>query len=246
MTDDIFSKTGDAGTEQSQLANLVGEDKKFKTNEDLAKGKIESDAFIEQLKEEVKIARANTAELEQKGSQQDQITELLKTVREHQKQGDEGDDNQVTDEDLSKRIKDIMQGETEAATASQNRAAANKAVLDMLKGDVEAAKVYVAGKAKALGITPEGLATLSESSPSAFIKLMEVDPSTVSQGITPLPNVDTGGGDLGPAKEVEGHKTKAYYDALKAEIGPGKYWNDPKIQGQYAKDAMFLKERFNH
>lgn len=247
MTEDIFSKTGDeAGNEDASLATLVGEDKKFKTVEDLAKGKIESDAFIEQLKEEVKIARENTAKLEQKGSQQDQITELLKTVRDHQKQGNEGDDNQVTDEDLSKRIKTIMQGESEAATATQNRQAANEAVLLMHKGDVKAAKAYVAGKAESLGITPEGLATLSETSPSAFIKLMEVDPSTVQKGIAPLANVDTGGGDLGPVKEVEGHKTKAYYDALKAEIGPAKYWNDPKIQGQYAKDAMFLRERFNH
>jgi hypothetical protein len=44
--------------------------------------------------------------------------------------------------------------------------------------------------------------------------------------------------------EIDGHKSKAYYAKLKAEIGPAKYWNDIKIQGQYAKDAMALRERF--
>ena len=45
--------------------------------------------------------------------------------------------------------------------------------------------------------------------------------------------------------EVDGHRTKAYYTKLKAELGPAKYWRDTKIQGAYHKDAMALGDRFN-
>jgi len=54
MSDDVFStQTGDQ-TSKTSLEELVGEGKKFKTVEDLAKGKLEADSFIAQLEGELK------------------------------------------------------------------------------------------------------------------------------------------------------------------------------------------------
>jgi len=244
MSDDVFNTDDQGDNNENPLADLVGEDKKFKTVEDLAKGKLEADTFIEQLKTEGEVMRTKLAELEGKGSKEDTVAELLKAVREHQKTEGGDDDNQVSDADLSKRIKEIMRGETEAETAAKNRSIANQTVLDKVNGDVEAAKVYLAERAKQLHMSVKELRELGEKSPEAFTKLIDGDTSTVSKGITELEgHADNSGSD--PVKEIDGHKTKAWYDAYKKEVGPAKYWNDVKIQGQYAKDAMALKERFN-
>jgi hypothetical protein len=247
MTDVFETPTKGEETPVTQVSDLVGEDKKFKTVEDLAKGKLEADSYIEQLKEENRIAREKLGELEGSKSKDETVSELLRAVREHQKdqQGDVKGDNQVNDEDLSERIKAIMQGETEAQTKAQNRSEANQSVLDKVGGSVEAAQAYLAERAKQLGMTVERLRELGEISPSAFAKLVDADSSTVSKGITGLTHQSSSNHQVGPQTEIDGHKTKAYYDALKKEIGPAKYWNDHKIQGQYAKDAMFLRERFN-
>lgn len=245
MTEDVFAQTK-GQTEGSPLDGLVGEDKKFKTIEDLAKGKLEADSYIAQLEEENRVAREAAGKKESEEGKEATIAELIEAVKNHRKeQGTEGDDNQVTDEDLSKKIKAIMQGETDAQTRAKNRSIANQTVLQKTEGSVEAAKIFLAERAKELGMSLAKLAELGETSPSAFAKLIGADLSTRSPGIVPLehsPQLDT---TVGPAMEVEGHRTKAYYDKLKAELGPAKYWNDSKIQGQYAKDAMFLRDRFN-
>lgn len=242
---DVFTPETKEGENESLVEKLVGEDKKFKTTEDLAKGKLEADTFIEQLKEEVKIAREKLGELEEGKNKDDKIAELLEEVRKSQKQGQEGGDTKLSEEDLSKKIKEIMQGESAAATARKNRDLVNQAVLAKVDGNVEAARTYVSERAKQLGMTPEGLAELGEKSPEAFIKLIDGDPSTVKQGVVTLPDQSRHGQDGSTVYEIDGHKTKAYYDKLKKDMGPAKYWNDVKVQGAYAKDAMALAERFN-
>jgi hypothetical protein len=90
MTDVFESPTKGEETPVTQVSDLVGEDKKFKTVEDLAKGKLEADSYIEQLKEENRIAREKLGELEGSKSKDETVSELLRAVREHQKeqQGD--------------------------------------------------------------------------------------------------------------------------------------------------------------
>lgn len=245
MSDVFDNKTSTEG--ESPVAALVGEGKKFATIEDLARGKQEADTYITQLEEEGKTQREKLAELESGKSKEDTVAQLLKEVREQadNKQGNEGNDNQVTDEDLSKKIKAIMQGETDAQTRAKNRGIANQTVLDKVQGDVEAASAYLAERAKQLGMGLSGLRELGETSPEAFAKLIDVDQSTVSKGITTLPDQGGNTSGTGPAMEIDGHRTKAYYDNLKKEMGPSKYWGNTKVQGQYTKDAMALKERFN-
>jgi hypothetical protein len=242
VSDDVFSSDQSAAV-PSLVAELVGEDKKFKTVEDLAKGKLEADSYIAQIEGENKAARDKLAELEGAHSKDESVAELLKAVREHQAGTTTPDDNQVSDENLSKKIREAIQGETEAQTRARNLSTANQSVLDKMKGDVEAARVYVAERAKQLGLTPAGLAELGERSPDAFTKLMDTNPSTGTPSVAALQGSHLP--DSGGVMEVEGHRTKAYYTKLKAELGPAKYWRDTKIQGAYHKDAMFLGDRFN-
>lgn len=246
MTDDVFSQTEGVDEGGNPLNELVGDGKKFATLDELAKGKLESDKFIDQLQGELKTVREQMAELEDAASKKATVSELVKAVENANKKVESEGNQPISEEQLQRMVADIMDGRTEAQTRASNYQQANQSVLDKFNGDVEAARTYTAERAKQLGISVEKLKSLGEDSPSAFRQLMDVKPSTGSLGVTSVPEVNVERG-AGPARQevVDGHHTKAYYDKLKAEMGPSKYWNDTKIQGQYFKDATALGDRFN-
>jgi len=244
QNEDVFAQT--TGVEESALQQLVGEGKKFATIEDLAKGKLEADSFIERLEGENKLTREEMAELEVKAQKQHTISELIETVKKTNEQGAKEGNQPISEDDLSNMVKSIMDGEHESQTKALNRKQANQAVLDKVNGDVEAARTYVAERAKQLNISVEKLQTLSEESPTAFQTLMEVNQSTGTQSISAISGVQVGSVQSHQETVIDGHKTKAYYDNLKKEMGSSLYWNDSKIQGQYYKDAVALGDRFNN
>ena len=240
---DVFSS--DQGAQESTLDSLVGDGKKFADANELAKGKQEADSFIEQLQGELKGVREDLSTLEVKSEKSKTVAELIQAVQDSQKQ-EPGDTNQMSEEDLSNKIKDIMQGVSDTSTKVQNRDKGNELVLKKVNGDIEAAKAFVAERAKQLSMTTDALAALSEVSPDAFAKLIDVDPSTITKSITSLDGTNTETLDAAsPQTLVDGHNTKAYYTALKKEMGVGKYWKDTKVQNQYFKDAEALGDRFN-
>lgn len=248
MTDDVFSKTeGDQG-EVNPLNELVGDGKKFSTLDELAKGKLESDQFIEQLKGELATVRSEMATLEEQANKKNTVTDLIDAVNKANKKVDEDGNQPISEGQLKEMVDSIMDNRYEKQTRLTNYQQANQSVLDKFKGDVEAARAYTAERAKQLGITTDKLKALGEESPSAFKQLMEVSQSTGSpQSVTGLPEVNVERGPNPHAVEsIDGHHTKAYYDKLKQDLGLSKYWNDTKIQGQYFKDAQALGDRFNN
>jgi hypothetical protein len=240
---DVFDTPQTGAQESSLIDELVGEGKKFATIEDLAKGKLEADSFIEQLQGENKLTREQLIELEGKTNKQATIAELIDVVKGSNKQETEEGNQPISDDILSKKIEEILGNKTVEQTRETNYKQANQAVLDKVNGDVEAAKSYVAERAKQLGTSVEKLKALGEESPVAFRELMKLDPSTGSPGVTSLAGVTP---PQNTPLVIEGHKTKAYYDQLKKEIGPQKYWSDTKIQAQYLKDATALEDRFKN
>jgi hypothetical protein len=245
---DVFDNTATEGNvTPSPLTELVGEDKKFKTVEDLAKGKQESDAFIEKLQQENKEALDELARVQGKNEDGKTVSELIAALKESNKAADDGKPA-LSEEDLEKKVRDIMQGDSAEATAKQNREEGNKLVLEKVGGDVDAAKTYLADRAAALKMSVDQLRSLSESSPAAFAELMGIKrTATPSKGIVDI-KAGTDGEFLPAATplQVDGHNTKAYYDALKKEMGVARFLGDHKLQNAYLKDAMALgDEKFN-
>lgn len=246
---DVFDTTT-VSADETALAGLVGEGKKFGTAEDLAKGKLESDTFIEKLKAEnaEALEALNVAQESAKDGQT--VSELLKAMKDAQTKNPDGVKPVLSEEDLRKIVRDTVSGDSAEATAAANRAEGNKLVLEKVGGDSEAAKTYLADRAAALNLTVEQLAKLSESSPQAFAELVDITRtpgSSQAKSITSL----KGAGDgvsipLVAVMEVDGHNTKAYYDALKKEMGVAKFLGNHKLQNAYLKDAMALtEEQFN-
>ncbi len=243
MSDDVFSTDNQGGTEESALDALVGEGKKFENVEALAKGKAESDEHITHIEQE-------NAELKTKlegSSNEATLAELIEAVKAQTKEGSEGDKT-MSSEDLVKTIKDVLTDVTADDTKEANRAKGNALVLKAVDGNVEAARILVAERAAAVGLTPAALAELSEQSPIAFAKLIEGDGSTASSGSTSiLPNQNLDALDNNTdVMELDGFKTKAWFDAQKKEKGHVKWLNDRYIQRELAKSMNGLGERFNN
>jgi len=241
MSNDIF--TGDKpGEGASALEALVGEGKKFADADALAKGKIASDEHIKTLEEE-------NAALKEAGKPADDgktIADLIETIKASQQTEPKEGDKPMTDAELQAKVRAIISGDSAEATASTNRELGNSLVLDKVGGDVEVAKAYIAERATALGTTPEALGSLSEQSPKAFAKLMELDASKAPKSTTSLPGINTQTQLLpNVVLEVEGHKTKAHYDNLRKEMGVKKWLNDTSLQASMARDATALGEKFN-
>lgn len=242
MSDDVFA---DDKSANSVLDALVGEGKKFGNVEELAKGKQASDEHIATVEQE-------NAELKEKleaAAKEGNVAELLEAVKQAAANTGDSDAGQtMSTEELTEVIRSVVQGDSAADTKATNRQKGNELVLKKVDGNVEAARALVAERATALGMSTQALAELSETSPSAFAALIDPDGSTASSGgLSQLPGVRTDVLDQNaPVLELEGYKTKAWFDAKRKELGHVKYLNDQSIQIELTKSMNGLGERFNN
>lgn len=250
MADDVF---GDDQSTESVLDTLVGEDKKFKTVEDLAKGKQASDQHIQTVEAENAELKEQLAKLQKDGEGQARLKDLVLAVEKAQ-QGSEAEGDKLSQDELIETIKTVMNTERSAETKAANRQKGNELVLKLVDGDVDAAKLLVTERARELGMRPVDLAELSETSPSAFARLLGGDKGTTQTdgGSTQsLPHQRTDAVDTSRAMEAQGqdggvYKTKAWFDAKRKEVGHVAYINDQAIQRELARSINGLGERFNN
>lgn len=247
MADDIFTPTGEPAA--SALETLVGEGKKFADAEALAKGKTEADGFIETLKQEKQVIADELAALKGKDDGKATVADLIKAVQDGNAASAKPEgDKPMSEADFQEKVRTITQGDRLADQRAANRAEGQALVLGK-EGidDPAAAKTYIAERATALGTTSEKLGELSEESPTAFAKLMEIDPSKSPKGATSLPGQqNTQALNLAPKTlEVDGHHTKSFYDAIRVEKGAKAWINDSRMQTRMAKDMAALGDKFN-
>lgn len=148
------------------LEHLVGEGKKFKSVEDLAKGKMESDQYIEQL-------HAETKELREELKARMSVEEALKKVREKEAEVTSQD---TTEERQGSELPDIdsllnqkLQDYTAQQKAEANLEKCDRAMRDKFG---ERAKDEMSRIAKEQGLSLEFVKTTAMQSPSAFMALM--------------------------------------------------------------------------
>lgn len=181
-----------ANPEVNPLEVLVGEDKKFKSVEDLAKGKLESDKFIDQLQSEMK-------ELREELGTRISVEEALAKVKE---QNNEVPSQNTTEERQEVELPDI---EGMVAKQLQNLTAQQKANANLSKCDQmmtekfgERAKEEMARVAQSQGLDLEFVKATAERSPDAFATLMglKVSKQAEAQPVTGG-NVNTAAMNMG-------------------------------------------------
>jgi hypothetical protein len=220
------------------VTELVGEGKKFKSVEDLAKGKLESDTFIEKLKTENAALREA---LDSEGGPDEvlkRINELLRS-----KTGSENatatKGNQATSESLTEeKVLELLSKREREEKLKGNVSTFNSNVTKAF--GAKAAEV-VATRLDELGMDQASLSDLASKNPNAALRLLGIKESGVSGGAMEA-SVNTEA-YFGPAGQGNGEKQNfAYFQKMRRELGM-KYY-EPHIQKQVFESRKKLGTDF--
>jgi hypothetical protein len=232
--------------QKDYLSDLVGEGKKFKTPQDLARGKIEADNFIERLKTENAKVREELNTRIKLEEVMDRITNVAAPLAAPSNQAHAADEQArapapLTEEQISKMMdaeltkRETLNAQTQNLNQVKNR-------LRSVYGDNFASKMK--DKATELGLGPEFLNDIASKNPKAFFKLVgvsEVPQQDRNNLFASPPRSDISGESFAPQNT---ERTKAYYDKIQKDMGTGKFYADIRIQNQMHEDSQRLGERF--
>jgi len=241
---DIFEDNTPPSLDQDKdyFAELVGENAKFKTPQDLARGKVESDLFIEQLKRE-------NAEMRNDLTTRIKYEEFLDRVERANLSN--ADDNQeskeqtgqlsaMKPEELEQLLERKLRERDARTTATQNLAQVQDKLRKAL-GPNYAQRVKE--QAQTLGVTTEFLNELAAAQPRAFYRMLGLDEHRVpGQDPTSMspPRSSVNAESLNFGNKTKG---KSYYDEIRKK--DNNLYFSPKIQNEiFASIKEIGEEKF--
>lgn len=234
-TNDPFSQTN---AEQVNYLEVVTN--KFKGADGnldvagLARGKYESDQFIETLKKELETER-------QKAAQGLSVKELLEEIKRTTTNSQEpplatppGNNPPNNAADIAQLVKDAISQNTNEQREAQNKVAVvNK--LNETWGQNTGSELVK--KANELGVSVKRLEEIGKESPQALFRMLGLDVARQVPGSTTVPT-----SRVLPNNVVSGDRTKSYYDKLYRD-NP-KLRHDSKTTAQEHRDALKLGAAF--
>lgn len=241
MTDDVLSPQVEAAPAPSDdlIAELVGDGKKFRSLEDLAKGKLQADSHISQIERENADLRKALGEYEEKVKKQRTLDDILEVMKSNK--ATEGNPQTLDLDTVTQLVKNVTKEERESVLRDENRSKVNAALLNVADGDVNKARALVATRVKELGLTTEYFRNLSESAPQAALALINFKQQTdVLSGIRPNVNSE--------AIRITGSdgdaKPNSYYMELRRKMGTAKFYADHALMRRMYADADKLGDKF--
>ena len=160
----------------SILDQLVGEGKKFQTPEELAKGKLESDKFIQQLTTEQEALRNEMESLREaatKASTLQEVLDKLKPDTDSEKDG--GNQPALNSDELTKLVREQIESTQQESARKSNREKASDQLLQKFGNDEAKAREFVKEEASKLGMSADDLGKMAETSPEAYARLLGLD-----------------------------------------------------------------------
>lgn len=233
----VFS---DDQSAQQQITNaletLVGEGKKFKDVEALAKGKLEADAFIQKLTDEQAHLRA---ELEKAMNLEQQLAALSRgepgqnagATHTAAASATAGTALGIKPEDVEALLETKLSEREAKAVQAKNLSQVDEYLIKQY-GDVNKAKDAVKQIESTLGVNIRELAAVS---PAAVIKLVGGQAGNGLPAEHGTVRVTTQTGEV---------RNKAWYDAKRKEMGNARFYADRRLQVQLHKDAQSLGDAF--
>jgi hypothetical protein len=159
-----------------EYATKAGLGTKFKDTEDLAKGKVHADAYIEELKSKLAATEAQLAASKNAQEVLEEIKQLRTMKADTPASNGDVDINTLIEQKLSQRAQEQV--------TVENKALADKALREKFGSE---AKAQLEKTAKDLGVSPSFLIDVAAQSPKAFMAYFDSVP-----GNTP-PVGSTGG-----------------------------------------------------
>jgi hypothetical protein len=244
MTDnDLFESSADDQSPSPQatespdhdfLAELVGDDKKFKDTQSLAKSVLHKDMHIQQIERE-------NAELRQKIQQSLSLEEFYDKVRSEPSPSSPQGEPERTDfsiEQVGSLVDQRLQEHLNAKNQEANLAYAVNEAKKQLGSDF---KRVLRARAQEVGESEADLTQLARQKPKLFLELMLPKAPTRSPDVPGLPRTQMDTAKM-PVDPTGGVRNMSWYKKLKAS-DPVKY-KDNRVQVQMHKDALALGEKF--
>jgi vacuolar-type H+-ATPase subunit I/STV1 len=229
---------------QSTLNDLVGEGKKFKTPDDLAKAKLESDRFIEKLQNEQRELRE---ELNKRLTIEDALRKAQEAgVQVEPRQPSEPapvPQRQNEQLNISSEVEKVITKREQESKFRNNLETVFSRMTD-LYGNADKAAEVISSRSRELGMSVNALQQMASENPKAFFQLLGVQdkpqgaPQTSSwnnvKNTTAMKNA------AGSTTTVPG--TYKYYEEIR-KSDPAAYFS-PRVQLQMDKDAREKGEKF--
>lgn len=218
------------------FTDLVGPEKKYKTEDDVAKAIIEKDRFIEQLKRENAASRQAHQERESQEALLARIEAKLQQLPVIEPTSE--DTRSPLDEQPTQLTTEDVEALLEKRDALKRRTDNIKEVETTLTRQFgDAWKSHIREQAKELRMSTEDLTQLAAESPQAFFRLVGVSTSTAppKNPAPPQSSLQTPPNNSGTARNWE------HYERLRREKGNAAYFS-ASVQQQLWKDIKAIGE----
>lgn len=218
------------------LPELVGEGKKFKELSDLARAKVESDAFIERLKRENAELRSKK---ETEISMQTFLDNLDKKLKPQPAQEEQRTTPAESTAEPTKGIseEDIVRLLESREAAKQKQANLEQAVSAAKKAFGANYSLVLEQKVQELGVSKDFLTSVAEKNVSAFLRLVGAEVKTEDSTLFPTSSVST----TRPSNPSTGKKFSDF-EKLRKE-NPSKYLSS-QVQNEMMAEALKQGESF--
>lgn len=243
MTDTLFNDTVnpdnydyvDATDDKDYVAQLVGEGKKFRDTNALAKGKMQADLFVQKLLAEKRDleARLNTTQ---------SVEDLVKSLKNDQPLPNPGGERRPDEgtgfnpEDIQRIVQDTVAAREEEAKKARNLSEVTETLKSQFGSN------YVAEleeRTKDLGVGKAFLDDLAKTNPKAFLKLVGVEAKKeppMSVFNPPSSKINTGA----QITTAPNEKTYSYYEKIR-KSDPALY---KTLQSEMFQQAARLGDNF--
>lgn len=226
-------------TNESFVAQLVGEGKKFKTVEELAKGKIEADNHIGNITKTLDELRAELAKQDYAKALLEQMNKASETTAEQPPPNIPSPSNTENTtqsaSDIEALVEKAITEKERSRTVAQNIAVVGE---EMERQFGDKATQILKSKSQELGMSMDRLKEIAAESPTAFFQLVGVTASRKSQASTaPQSSVRSEGFNSNPQD-----RDFDYYQKIRRENRSLYY--SPKVQNMMVQDRERLGNRF--
>lgn len=236
MTDNLLNSEDDAVLDPSKnyLTELVGEGKKFKTHEDLAYGKAQSDSYIKILERQLDQLKADYEEVRIEATSRARVEELVNKLNNPSPLQPTVTNDQTKPEIDMHEIESLVSRKIQE-TEIQKR---HKENLDMVK--TELSKRFgdnLEHHLKEVGLDGESAAQLAKVNPQLVLKALGVDKTSQPYNTAPPRNTS-----VASPNRAAPQRTWSYYQELMKANPSLKY--DSKTNTQMQKDYAALGQAF--
>lgn len=237
---------GDFDPNKNYLETLVGDGKKFKTVEDLAKGKAEADLYIKTILRTQDELRADYERLREEYNSRAKLEELIDQLNTSNLAS--SNSTPPANEDTNtpnlkpEDIESLVMKKLQETELKRNEERNINTVMAKLKEKFGNNYADVLNRqAEQLGLSKEDVTNLAKKSPNAFLKVMELDKPAEDNTLFKLPRNERRPDTFAPTSTQK--RSWSYYEKMRKE-NPKAYF-DPKTQVQMHHDAIALGDAFN-